>query len=466
MQKLTVFLFTAFLIAIISACSNEVPGTAYVIKGDGSVTKAAARDVYLLPFDSVEDLSERFDGFIGEDICRLYPDKQQEKINSLNDSLKEYSASCESERSSIPPLNDGEDVTLTNFESQFEQYSSDISAKANELAKSVKLSADALYEKEKSKIRFNYSIDGDIGDYQRLEYEIHNGSNYAFASTPTSDKYGLIITLSAIYADKVLLESNQFISATRYDNLIEDIETPKWVSQGDFPPGETYKKKILVRTLNWSFVKDEINEGIRSGQLKQCGVDPIFEDRLVPCIDKVILTGYGFYENSRVVYKPIDFVQITKESDPKVIRAQKEIDEMSMNLANTRDLFSTYASCKSLEDDLALISKAKCPLANSNTSIKAFVSEMNTNLRLGLPELKDASYTKERFLAFAKTNAVQQTVTNVDGDFLFSEVASGNYVVYSEYEDSFNNLLWLKPIKADGSKIELSNRNASEKLPF
>ena len=55
------------LIVLMSACSREpLTGTAYVIKGDGSVTRAASIEVLALPFSSTQEVDSLIDALNSE----------------------------------------------------------------------------------------------------------------------------------------------------------------------------------------------------------------------------------------------------------------------------------------------------------------------------------------------------------------------------------------------------------------
>lgn len=67
---------------------------------------------------------------------------------------------------------------------------------------------------------------------------------------------------------------------------------------------------------------------------------------------------------------------------------------------------------------------------------------------------------------FASTNAVQKTVTNEEGEFTFSGVASGKYRIYGQYKSRYAAGYWLVPVEVksvdDKITIDINNENLEE----
>lgn len=158
-------------------------------------------------------------------------------------------------------------------------------------------------------------------------------------------------------------------------------------------------------------------------------------------------------------------------------RESEELDEVHSTRQPHHDTQAAARSCtdnnwtlQTLTDRLASLEEAAIELTactEGNSDARSAISTLKSlNAYFGedfeVPDFEGEYFDEaiENVLTAITSNRVERTDSTIDGAFAFHGIGRGNYLLFSEYADSFIQGFWLTPVAVDGtSRIDLNHRN-------
>ena len=393
-------IYLIILTIFITSCSEDpLEGKVYVIKENGSIVPAAAREVFILPYATLEDFSEALA-------------KEESKIERT--SLNNYvSLMCETHADNLSKLKE----SLLDFQPlpkdhpplSFDSLKKDRDA----IDKHIQEKADELKTLAEEQI---ITTNECSGTYPTVG--VINKTKYIIANTKGAKLYARVNNTNSSFCEYDIRSRQIFPGRSISYNLGECGSVgignwqkeafPKWIDEG---------KAELCTTGGYAGVypkHDWFGPSWFSGR----GWDFVYADR---------------------PFMEVDF-SIEARKEDSVIQKEKSYQHKLL-LLRTRELESLTCPTKGAE----------------RSTIESFRSKA---LSLGSPTSALPMKHIEFLETFVKKNAVLEVKTNITGDFYLDEPPKTPFLIYTNYRDSENAFEWLIPLTKDIKKIELSNSDA------
>lgn len=430
-MRVSVFL----LIILISACSREpLNGTVYVIKGDGSITRAASVEVRALPFASIDEfLTARTEWYQTTDrqklsdykanFCGALPSETDKLIKQKSPEMQRFSAECVEEKMTVGSLN--EQGLAPN---------------------SISLLIDRK-ERERSKV---------IERVAR-EFKVDLDSKVKISVDYSDDSYGLV-----------------YVKNTSDYWIVNDDYV--YAFQSGFPACEIRKSPVIApgevwqQSLRKCYFTNDTSEMRERKDVKICrdsGLNATYSKSL--CYDDFgrRMQDYGSQWNFKkapwqfsvdgTLASNLDFKQLAMASE-EVQSLNDELSRLKEQLTLSTNAEKDLADCGNLQEQLIDLRSLECPSEElTRDQLESYLVHANS-LDVGVDDLPTRSLVRSE--EFAVLNAFETLTTNVDSAFTINSPPSSDFLVYAKYRDNFNTLEWLVPIGADVTSIELNNSNA------
>ena len=481
---------------LISACSKPtIEGNAFVVKGDGDVKPAAGQTVHLIPLESEVALfypaamaayASATEGLEPQlkPLCESATEFVGRTKQVLEDNLNEIE-----QRGTVPKIGctslEAELNRLVNQTKELNEAHarniSNLQAKIRDIrsrkARKVSRRATKLRNEEISAIKVTHAkSDRYFEDYQ---ISIGNPTEYCIGKGDFINGYiGFEIFSKGMMIQS--LKSVQFdIYKDKYGFNTKCLIPPKSHVSGHY---SLYMDSAEVKLL-----------------VSQHGL-PVKDGKIIP--DRAVLRNPVFYTSSskqvgaRVEYmlKPVDWLKqavknVKFSEDAEIQPLEQQVSQLEKT-HNSNSLTKSYAQAKSSAEsclaDQAAIEKIANDISGIETAGSGFASclgeKPDTSEIMGaltslnkkfdqdfeIPNI-DSEYIAEamiQILMAIKGDSSKTTETTIEGAYKFKEVNKDNYLLYSEYADTFVKGFWLKPIvvKEDG-RFDLNN-NSLVTVPF
>ncbi|MDC1163996.1 hypothetical protein OAT83_00440 [Gammaproteobacteria bacterium] len=411
MKKILTIIFIFFIVS----CSREpLTGTAYVIKGDGSVVRAAATTVYILPFANIEEfinaleLDSKATDRINLDEY-LVTECAQYQVNKLKqrDLVANFSPSCSEEK-----------INEQKFPLQIQKNNL-----SNEIArfKALKL------EKERELISTNNSL---------INTTVECSQDYPVVTLTNNTPYR-IQSVGSLYT---------YIGDTDFSDCRKH--------SADLAPGSSMTVNTGKCSSSWYEHIEKTKYVIDNKIAEVCTITSFVhdDDYIYPVYERMGPSG-DWKVTDAISGEDIDFKSMANE-----IIGEGNLMSLQSNLKYATEANEKLLSCEKINSNISGIKDLTCPISGSNrTEIFNFINQSSSfGIALDSPPIS----FNQSISTFAKKTAIHSTNTDVDGNFFLDGAPNKTFLIFTEYSDSFNELKWLIPITTDINKIELNNSNS------
>ena len=487
-MKISLALIGATLLA--GACSqSEIEGHVYIIKGGGDVKPSAGETVRLIPLKDRPDLFYPASMAAFKTVTGGLGDQLDPSCRSAGEFIAHTRNGLETERDYIQPRDNIPDSGCSDLEAEAERLASEaeemekahserVTALENELRetrnrRSQKVISRSQQLKNKALERIT------IGSLRSASYgrgrytgTIHNSSDYCVGGTIEVELYskGVKIGDGREYGNQkdqfgfavpclVLPQASRDAFASAPD--ASSPESRLLISQHDLP---TAGPSILshIRPDEMTLIKN----GIEFFNLvsKQEG-SKIEYTRTPVNWSELAVAGMTLEEDTQIASIANRLSRINEAHDAHAL---------TKSHADARSAVQSCAADESamqlLTDRLSALNEAESELAacteddaDASRAISALISlNADFDQRFEVPEIE------EEYLAAAVGNvlsailddSVKRTEATIEGGYEFQGINRGNYLLYSEYADSFVQGFWLKPIIFEGSsRFDLNHKS-------
>ena len=427
MKKIAIPLFLLLIIG----CSREpLDGTVYVIRGDGDITRAAAVQVYVLPFGTISEFKsallaeeKKLDDFYIEttqsEICSSFAPSKMDKLSQKRDMVSRFSKGCLQQQKSASEMLDPESVKVQINEEQ---------------ARLNKLVEKEIAEKKQlnaSQIKITY-------DYDSSEFGMVTISNHSPYKVTSGKILGGFV-------------GGLYILGCEEEGRLElDPGEEKARDLGKCYRGDKGRGRDELERRGGRVCKK--NEYFDAYCLEEFG--PVDYD-----FDKGHFLGeWNFWSRTGVTlnYEKMNYRLLAKQAI-----GPGKVESLKTELKKSEQANSDLLICNSLTSEIAAIESLDCPAPGSDRlALEVFRSDA---LALGFVVQTLYARHLETIQAFAKKSAIAQTSTDINGRFEFKTPPNETFLIYTSYEDSFINMEWIVPITKDDKTIELNNSSANSK---
>ena len=396
---------------LLIGCSREpIEGTVYVIKGDGSIKRAAAIQVHVLPFENIVELENALNSRITTQdrksldeftslMCKNF------KVNALQQRslLEQFSPSCGAEKLSVEKLPLG--IQKEKLQNEKQRIDNLVAMLSLELKQSTESLINTLVDCSSS---LNFP-----------GVTIENNSSYRIKSGPLKAYVG--------------------------DYAVSDCKN----NMADLKPG----MKMTFNLGNCYYENDK--QTVLDNQLAEVCTDNGDDwNGKYPRPDRV-----GPRENEDWVFldpskndKLVDFVKIAEQNI-----GQGNLKSLELNLDIALQAQEKLSACTLLLNNTIEIDSLDCPVSGSTRSTINSFRQKASNF--GVPTEPPPYSYNESLETFAQRTSIMQTKTDVSSNFFLDDLPNENILIYARYSDSFNELEWLVPVPNSIEKIELNNTN-------
>lgn len=437
----TIFIIS-FVLMIVGCSKEPIDGTAYVVRGDGDITRAAAVDVYALPFDSVDEFLEALSqsnkktnesalqSYISQ-ACGTLPAAKSVVLEEKRTLSDKFSDGCRLEQDFVSELKT-EKKDPTSLKNQIREQEA-------KLARVVQKETSAIKQAMASQVKVSY--DYYAGDWG--EVTVKNGSPYWI-------KPGI--------ADTV-------------DGFVKGIPVLSFFPSPTIGPGKSWSSSF--GSSSSSGVGSKL---INNGSAKICRENQY--NMHVPCLESFgpkeynssadenyVLGEWKFATRhaeksiveTKYTFKEVDFESLARKRNA-VRTIAAELDSLRSDLEDSSKKFNNLNLCESVTSQISEVNALDCPAPGADrSSVEGFI-EKALSLNIKVPDLP--AKQNGTVASFARSNAFAKTTTNVEGKFSLEAPSDGNFLIYSSYVDRFISVEWLVPVKSDDKVLELNNGNA------
>ena len=402
------FLTVCFTLLIISCSREPLEGTVYVIKGDGTTVRAAAKTVYVLPYANFEELNDamvlhaakqdrlNLDSYLYK-ICENF---EIEKINQKQ-FLNKFSPSCSSERlisEKLPKM-----VFLAEKDALDEQTA---------------IEATELKKLTESQIMMTTDCSGSVKNYGIVT--IKNNTPFTVKSGP----------LEAFVDDYVVHDCRDH--------------------RANLKPGADMS--VSMGDCFWGTAEQENMKLVLQDNLaKVCLTHKFSDDSPVVeyMLPKEKSWDFRYLDND----EKVNFKELAKQ---KIGIEKYEIVETKIKDAQLS--FEVLSSCREAVSKTLKMDALSCPTTGSDRTTASSFHESVSALGVAVEPLP-IEYV-ESFSRFSERTGITKTLTDVDGRFLLEGLPNEPFFIYVNYSDNFNDVEWLTLISKDTWSIELNNSNS------
>ena len=429
-SKKQIFLI-AFLITLTACARPPVEGVIYVIKGDGSITPAAAIEVLVLPFSSRDDFeksrmeSEESINEIAiqsylQSTCSIFSEMKQQKIAKKSEVFERYSPQCQVEKNKAEAVLSGESSPKI-LDSKISMLSGEKRVKLIEQV-ALNLQESAL---EQIEVSFDYTSEWGSAIIQ-------NNSQFWISSEGNN----LVLYVDGFEVSACRQASSPIAPGEQYE----------------FSLGECYERIDQDRA--------------RDGGAKIC--KRVNKDFSTLCIDELAVSCKSnllYMSDSckqpwvlqTTKYRDADF-KVLAEQTPEVGLFDKEVTALKQSLRQSRQKIDAFKSCTNVGSEISSLEEQTCPTVGSNRQVITTFLEDAQSVGIDLRPLPPKFPVD--VASFSKSRAVQKVKTNIDGKFTLDTPPTEISLLYAKYEDNFNQMEWLLTLSTDDLSIELNNSNA------
>lgn len=440
------FLLACLLLLFVTlGCSRQpVDGTIYVIKGAGNVVRAAAVDVHVLDYESVQAfeaarvaLTSRADTndlerYLAE-TCRTFESSRAETLKGLTAEQGSFSAGCEAERIRVRAADGGRP----------EEIQEEIRQREEQLADLRQSEAAALERDAASKVTVTY--DYSAGDFGKVN--IVNGGKYWVTSG--IEPYPASVS--------------GFVQGVRIVSC--------QVGNLEIAPGASFTVDLGACVSD----SEKLDTLLRKGLARRCRQASYVD---VPCFDEFgpeqfDLETPGNYRRGEwtlahreerkslleadYAFTEVDFASVAEQTE-SVLQEVARIEALRTALNEAQREHAALARCEVLVAHVDLLGNGSCPSAEDGRAVVSQFRRDLANMGIAVADLPSTqANTVERF---AISMASSSTRTNVEGRFTLASPPRGAFLIYASYSDNFSGLSWLIPVSGDTTEIELNNTNA------
>lgn len=492
-RKLFILLFLAFVTLLNSGCSDSsLNGDVFVVKGNGDVKPLAGGKVYLLPYkNEAEFLYEIANNTyatiipeISETVKRLstsaldFAQEQKKNLDKevalINVKYPTPPKECNELESKYKTITQKSVPITKKHNKLISKYQKEIKVAKSDKNRAIRKVADKIKNRIKKRVTVSINQDG-----YNIEYTIHN-------DTP----YGIVLKDVFLNYNKIKIDNVRYFS-TLYDEYGFDTNM-------HILPNKSRRFDAILILKKISF-NPEWKLLYKTGKLK--GVKGTFGE-LYPLVNQITLK-YDLYKISSkrdvniIIYKktPVNYTELAlKEKsfssfDKKITKIQqqtvmenkrfKKNDNIKHKIKikkELKDCQNNYAIFKKDTTNLAEINKKILQLskvidalvrpksvndkwiATATEAIKVLNTDFGGDFKL--PSIDDKYAKLVTHNVANKISEAMQTETSIKGAYSFAKVKNGNYLLISEYNDSFIDGFWIKEITLDkNTKIDLNNNS-------
>ncbi|MDC1147193.1 hypothetical protein OAT62_02195 [Gammaproteobacteria bacterium] len=430
-----------FCIFIAISCSREpLDGTVYVIRGDGDITRAAAVDVYILPFKTYDDYldaytkaQEQKDNFYIDSYlsltCETFATQKNKALIQDKKLQDKFSSRCQEEKNAIIGVQDPEAI------------------KNNIFLEKERLAG--LVAKEKlmleASVRSKVTITFDYSDLKFGSVTIFNGTQYIMTSGGRGTG-GFVTGKLATNCKNTRVSIDPFMSQTIELGCYYSSEVPELIRLGapvcaDVGEGDLY---ITLCYDDYAPVNSDRSPGRwQFFELPdESSNSPL--NSLSELIEKI--------QNKKG--KMVDFNNLAVKRIGK-----GKLEKLKSDLEKSTSSYANLESCDLLNSDIKTKESLLCPEIGSGRSmIEKF---LENSARAGITNIPSLDIrVMEPMVSFVQRNAIAKTTTDIDGKFNLNKLPNEPFLIYSSYQDKFINVEWLVPIENNENVIELNNANS------
>ena len=427
-------LLTLSLICL-SACSRDpLSGTVYVIKGDGSITRAASIRVAVLPFTNEsdfqtarsqwsEDANRENLRLYQSNLCRLLPGKidAQRRINSQR--LTEFSEKCLTETQRISDL-DIQGLGLSTLSQLVEEKEALRTSVIERVADQLKKEANNNVE-----VSFDYT-QNDFG-YARIK----NNTKYYLTTTTGVNALAGFVNGVRVYGSR----QSKFYAVVPGQENSYNLGEFYSTAQGDVLK-ESPDSKIC-----WE---------------KSWGKGLCLEDFGVQEADSSVPGGFRRAEwvfIDRSAGGAVKFDGLAKTA-PEVKAIDTDLVRLRNQIKSAQIENDALESCETLTKQTNELGILICPKKGSKREALSDFALRADSLGLMIKPLPEK--VSINVIDFAEKKALMSVVTDVNGAFVFENPPPGDFLLHATYRDNFNEIEWLVPVSGDVPSIELNNSNS------
>ena len=478
-------------VLLLAACSQpDIHGNVFVVKENGDVKPAAGQTVHLTPIESRADLyypaSVVAFATVTEDLgdqldpsCRAAGEFVTRRRNDIETGLSEIR-----QRGNVPESGCSDlEAESNRLESEIEELKathsehvanlqSELRDIRNRRSRKIDRRADELKNEALSKIIISGLKRGD-GSSNFYKYKIINSSKYCVGGKSTATLYsrGVEIGSDSIYTKHnstfdsfgfripclLLPETNRtfWVRALRSSGP----ETRLLIAQHDLPTGGLRPHIIPDRiALDKDAIKlFNLSSNQRGARIEYTATPVNWSKRATD--------DMTFEEDAKIRSIQDRLSEIEKENDAHPLteshaRSRSAAESCASDRSNIQRLTDSLSALGEIENGLEGCTGGE---TNSSRALSALIS-LNEDFEQSfeVPEIEE-DYLKGAIRKIAETlssDTVKKMDATIEGAYAFGEISQGNYLLYSEYSDSFVNGFWLKPITVEGdARFDLNNNS-------
>jgi len=465
----------------------QIQGHAFIIKGNGDIKPSAGRTVYLIPEKSEHSLISKALNAVSASTLNAIEPQLTKLCSSAHDFILKADSKIISEiqlikdNGNIPlkgcgTLQEGADSLNSisaNIEAKFLKETADIESKikreslirsAKIASSAKKLERDAL-AKITARLSINPIIESKIALTNKTDYCIKGSVQgdvfskgikigrveMSYSPTMLKDKYGFPMDCAITPHSKEPLESARM---TFWLDRIRHYPKLKLLVEKHGLPlknGRLIPDKVVVTAAKFGLAPvrkkagDSIKYTSKSVSFSKIASQKSYsEDSNIASLNKELAALKKNYK-SNITHKQYT---IAKNKLGSCISDQSQLEEKTHIVTSLSQISKTIANCQPDQIDNKKLYKSLADLNRAHGAVFALPDISNTI----------SIAATEQVIRLINELPSRSTDTTINGLFKFKNVPKGNYLLFSEYKDSFVSGFWLNPITVQESgQFDLNN---------